>query len=198
MDELVFHAIYSIAYVGLIVVRVIAGWSAIRAKGKVEYKESKLNMAVRGIVGLGYVGVLLVYVVYPGFLSWAIVPLPAWVRWIGAGLALGCIPLIAWVQWTLGRNFHTTLHVREGHTLITGGPYRWVRHPMYTVLFLFGLGLMLVTANWAVGGPLAVALALIVAARVPHEEAVMIEQFGDEYRAYMQRTGRFLPRLFGP
>jgi protein-S-isoprenylcysteine O-methyltransferase Ste14 len=195
MDDLSFHIMFSIVYLGFILVRMIAGWSAIRAKGKVEYKEGKLNMTIRGIVGLGYVGALLVYIVYPDFLSWAIMPLPAGVRWIGAGLALTSIPLIAWVQWSLGRNFNTTLHVREGHTLVTNGPYHWVRHPMYTVLFLFGIGLMLVTANWMVGGPIAVALAGIVALRIPKEEALMIEQFGDEYRAYMQRTGRFLPRL---
>jgi protein-S-isoprenylcysteine O-methyltransferase Ste14 len=78
---------------------------------------------------------------------------------------------------------------------MTEGPYRWMRHPMYTALFLLGVGFLLLTSNWAVGVPLIIALPILVAVRVGNEEALMIEQFGDEYRAYMQQTGRFLPRL---
>jgi protein-S-isoprenylcysteine O-methyltransferase Ste14 len=66
---------------------------------------------------------------------------------------------------------------------------------MYTALFLLGVGFLLLTANWAVGAPLIVALSILVVVRVGNEEALMIEQFGDEYRTYMQQTGRFLPRL---
>jgi protein-S-isoprenylcysteine O-methyltransferase Ste14 len=70
-----------------------------------------------------------------------------------------------------------------------------VHHPMYTALFLLGVGFLLLTANWAVGVPLIVVLPILVSVRIGNEEALMIEKFGDEYRAYMQRTGRFLPRL---
>jgi protein-S-isoprenylcysteine O-methyltransferase Ste14 len=66
---------------------------------------------------------------------------------------------------------------------------------MYTALFLLGVGFLLLTANWAVGVPLIVALPILVAVRIGNEKALMIEQFGDEYRAYMQQTGQFLPRL---
>jgi protein-S-isoprenylcysteine O-methyltransferase Ste14 len=101
------------------------------------------------------------------------------------------------VQWVLGKNFSPVLHVREEHTLVTEGPYRWVRHPMYTTMFVFGGGLLLLTANWIIGGPMLVAAVAVVLLRVDREEAVMIEQFGDEYREYMEHTGRFLPRLVG-
>ena len=65
---------------------------------------------------------------------------------------------------------------------------------MYSDLILMGLGWLLLTANWLVGAPLIVAILLIVISRVPREEALIIEVFGDEYRQYMQRSGRFLPR----
>ena len=144
---------------------------------------------------MGYIGGLLVYVVFPSYLAWAMFPLPAWARWIGAVLTLTSLVLLGWVHWALGRSFSTTIHVRERHTLVTRGPYRWVRHPMYTTLFLWGVGTLLLTANWVVGAPMLAALCILVARRVSHEEALMIEQFGDEYRAYRRRTGRFMPRL---
>jgi protein-S-isoprenylcysteine O-methyltransferase Ste14 len=103
--------------------------------------------------------------------------------------------LILWIQWALGSNFSTTLHVREEHTLVTFGPYRWVRHPMYSVLFVFLVGIFLITANWYIGGVPLAALILIVVTRLPKEEAAMLEKFGAEYQHYMQTTGRFLPKM---
>jgi protein-S-isoprenylcysteine O-methyltransferase Ste14 len=147
------------------------------------------------VLGLGYIGALIVYVFFPSFLAWAAFSLPAWVRWIGAGITGAALLLLAWVQWSLGKDFSTTLHLRQDHLLVTEGPYRCVRHPMYTALFLLGVGFLLLTSNWAVGAPLIVALPILVAVRIGDEETLMIEQFGDEYRAYMQQTGRFLPRL---
>jgi protein-S-isoprenylcysteine O-methyltransferase Ste14 len=101
---------------------------------------------------------------------------------------------MVWVQRALGANFDVTLLVCAEHTLVTTGPYRWVCHPMYSVLFLFELAVLL-TANWFVGGVPLVALTLIVATRAKREEAVMLNTFGEAYRHYMERTGRFLPRL---
>ncbi len=66
---------------------------------------------------------------------------------------------------------------------------------MYASLFLMGLGWLLLIANWFVGAPLVVSIFLLVTVRVRHEEAILIELFGDEYIAYMQVTGRYLPRL---
>jgi protein-S-isoprenylcysteine O-methyltransferase Ste14 len=176
-------------------IRLLSWRTAIRAGGRVEFKEGKVNRAARAVFGLGYIGALIVYAFCPGFLAWAAFSLRAWVRWIGVGITGTALLLLAWVQWSLGKNFSTTLHLRQGHSLVMTGPYRWMRHPMYTALFLLGVGFLVLTANWAVGVPLIVALPIIVVARVGNEEALMMEQFGEDYRAYMQQTGRFLPRL---
>jgi protein-S-isoprenylcysteine O-methyltransferase Ste14 len=195
MNNLTFHIVFAVAFLTMMGIRLAAPRSEIRPEGKVEFKEGWLNMAARGLIGIGYIAAMLVYTVYPRYLAWAAFPLPTWARWVGTVLALASLPLLWWVQWALGKNFSTTLHVREGHRLVQHGPYRWVRHPMYSVLTTFGVGMTLLSANWVVGLPVSLGLVIVVVTRVGKEEMTMIEQFGDEYRAYMQRTGRFLPRL---
>ena len=103
-------------------------------------------------------------------------------------------PLLNWTFQSLGNNLSDTVVTRRVHTLVTRGPYHWVRHPFYDVGFLWMLALSLLTANWlmALLGTGVIAL-LVVRTRV--EEQKLLERFGDEYRAYAGRTGKFLPRL---
>ena len=196
-NELTSQIIFAIALLGFISIRLVSHRLAAQPVDKGEYKESRLIRVLRGGGGLLWMGIMISYMVYPRWLAWAVFPLPVWPRWIGAALALVTLPALGWVQWALGKNFSAPLHIREGRTLVTKGPYRWLRHPMYTVLFIFGTGLLLLTVNWFIGVPLLVGLALVIFTQVGKEEATMIEQFGDEYHEYIKRTGRFLPRLIG-
>lgn len=136
---------------------------------------------------------LVLYTWNPPWLGGLSFPLPPWLRWVGFGVGLAGLALWTWVQAALGRQWSAQLQTRSGHRLITTGPYARVRHPMYTAMLGFGLGLALVTANWVFVG-LAVLVVLGLVARAPREERMMLEQFGEEYRAYTQRTGRFFPR----
>jgi len=79
--------------------------------------------------------------------------------------------------------------------LIMSGPYRCVRHPMYTAFFLIGLALLLLSSDWLLGAGLIAGISAVMLSRLRNEERVMVERFGSQYRAYMERTGRFLPRL---
>ena len=81
-------------------------------------------------------------------MAWAAVPLPVWLRWTGVGLALIAGSLLVWMFRTLGRNLTDTVVTRKQHTLVTGGPYRWVRHPLYSSAALAIVGNSLVAANW--------------------------------------------------
>jgi protein-S-isoprenylcysteine O-methyltransferase Ste14 len=121
--------------------------------------------------------------------------LPEWVRWVGVGLALISLPLGYWVLVSLGNNISPTQGTRHGHQLVTHGPYRFVRHPLYSVGLLAYTALALMTAMWWVLVGLLPGLVFILL-RTPREEARLIETFGDAYRAYARRTGRFLPKLF--
>ncbi len=93
----------------------------------------------------------------------------------------------------MGKNLTDTVHVRADATLVTSGPYRWVRHPYYVSTALLIASVTLLTANWFIGLSGLVCLALLVL-RTPKEEQKLIERFGDDYRRYMETTGRFLPR----
>jgi protein-S-isoprenylcysteine O-methyltransferase Ste14 len=148
----------------------------------------------RKSIGIVWFGVILIYTIRPEWISWASFSLPIWIRWIAFGIWAMAMALLWWVELSLGRNFNTTLHLREEHTLVTEGPYRYVRHPMYAAQIPLILAWLPASANWLVGLPGLIGGLVIFALRIPEEEKVMLERFGDEYRAYMDQTDRLLPR----
>ncbi len=157
-------------------------------------REERLRIAL--LASFNAVGVIggLVYVITPQRMKWATLPLPRWSRWVGVALGAVAGPLLLWTHHSLGKNWSATVEIRGEQTLVTSGPYRWVRHPMYTTFFVNGLATLLVSANWVIGGGW-LGQGIVAASRVGDEEALMIEEFGDQYRAYMRRTERFLPRI---
>ncbi|MBI3417778.1 MAG: isoprenylcysteine carboxylmethyltransferase family protein [Verrucomicrobia bacterium] len=157
-------------------------------------QEGLFIMITLRLVGVAGTTGLIAYLSNPACMAWATVPLPVWLRWMGVGLALIAGLLLVWMFRTLGRNLTDTVVTRMQHTLVTTGTYRWVRHPFYSSAALLILGSSLVAANWFffVAGCL---MFLLLALRTRREEEHLIARFGDDYRNYMQRTGRFVPRL---
>jgi protein-S-isoprenylcysteine O-methyltransferase Ste14 len=109
-------------------------------------------------------------------------------------VALAGLALLRWSDQCLGKNLSVTLRVRAEHTLITQGPYARIRHPIYTAGLAFAAGQSLVAANYLLSVLLVLPLAALVAERMGREERMMVEAFGQEYRQYMQVTGRLVPR----
>jgi len=138
---------------------------------------------------------ILAYMINPAWMDWSSVSLPVWLRWGGAVLGVGVMPLMYWLFSTIGHNISETVLTKKTHELVTNGPYRWVRHPLYAVAPLMLIAVSLLAANWFIGGMTLIALVMIVLVIIPKEEANLIETFGDDYRAYMKRTGRLFPRL---
>ena len=134
------------------------------------------------------------YLVFPTSVHWATLPLPHWLRWCGVVCGGCCSGLMYWTLSSLGRNLTDTVVTRAAATLVTYGPYRWVRHPFYVTAALLMLSAMLLSANWLIGFWSLVVMTLL-AIRTPKEERMLIERFGDDYRNYMAKTGRFLPRV---
>ena len=136
---------------------------------------------------------VIAYLINPAWMAWSSTPLPAWLRWTGVVVCAIGGGMIIWTFRRLGKNLTDTVVTRREHTLVTNGPYRWVRHPFYVSGALFALGTSAVAANWFLfaGGVLFIALII----RTRTEEANLLARFGQSYRAYMERTGRFMPKL---
>ena len=145
---------------------------------------------------LGTIGLLPLfgYLVNPDWVAWARVALPDWLRWVAVVMAFSLVPMIYAVFRAIGNNISPTEATRANHQLITSGPYRWIRHPLYTFGALFLLALMVQTTLWWLGALLLPAL-LALHWRTRYEEANLVARFGDDYRRYMQQTGRFLPKI---
>ena len=137
----------------------------------------------------------LVYLINPHWMSWSKIGLPEAIRWAGVGVGLVCAGMIYWLFSSIGSGITPTSATRKEHILVTSGPYRWVRHPLYTVGSTVFVAFGMMADNWFIAA-LGVLAFIGMAARTPREEANLIEKFGDEYRAYMKTTGRFLPKLF--
>ncbi len=141
----------------------------------------------------GWLG-LIAYMINPASMAWSAVSLPAWVRWLGVGVGAVGGSLLIWTMHTLGKNLTDTVVTRKDHTLVTGGPYRFVRHPFYCATILGVLAISTLAANWFLL-LIGVSVLLVLVFRTNKEEENLIARFGDDYRGYMERTGRFFPRL---
>lgn len=137
---------------------------------------------------------LIAFLVKPTSMAWASFHLPSWTRSSGVGLAAAASGLMIWTFRSLGHNLTDTVVTRRDSRLVTNGPFRWVRHPFYLAFAMAVIANSLVTANafLAITGTAAF---LVIVARTSIEERKLVERFDPDYRSYMQRTGRFLPRF---
>ncbi|HNB51198.1 MAG TPA: isoprenylcysteine carboxylmethyltransferase family protein [Anaerolineales bacterium] len=192
----VFRILFTLAFLSCLF---IAGSYRRKAQAGEKFDTSQegwLYLPLR-LGGLALWGYCFLYMIYPQALTWSFFTLPDGVRWAGGAVALFvCMPLLVWAQNSLGNNVSTTVITRQEHQLITHGPYRWIRNPLYSIATLYFVSLALVAASWFLLAAIALALVLLTL-RLPKEEAGLIARFGDEYREYMKRTGRYLPRLGG-
>ena len=138
---------------------------------------------------------MLIYVLKPNWLAWASLSFPLWLRWTGVGIALAGFALLQWAQIALGRSWSDTPRMMKGQALITSGPYQFIRHPIYTAFILILGSTFFISANWLIGLTWAGMTALDIASRIGFEESLMVEYFGDQYREYMKKTDRLLPKV---
>jgi protein-S-isoprenylcysteine O-methyltransferase Ste14 len=158
-------------------------------------REEGLASKIAGILGLlGFVAIL-VNAIQPGWLSWASLVLPLWLRWTGVGMALLGFALLQWAQTTLGKSWSDTPRMIREQALITSGPYQFIRHPIYTAFLLILGSILLISANWLIGLAWIGMTVLEVISRIGFEENLMLDYFGDQYRVYMKKTGRLLPKI---
>lgn len=194
-NELTFRVVTIVLFIVVVVIGLYYRLRAAQSGEKISRREEGLpTMILLRFFGFSaWIG-LLIYMLNPRWMLWSTFSLPGWLRWTGAGFGIVTVPLIYWMFSSLGKNVTDTVVIRKEHSLVTHGPYRWVRHPMYSITFLAVVGFGLLSANWFVGLTGIVAVVLLVV-RTPVEEGKLIGKFGDEYRQYMKHTGRFFPHL---
>jgi len=137
------------------------------------------------------------YFLFPETLAWGALSLPQWPRLVGACLGILALLWFVWIHQTLGDNLSVRIRIKDSQHLVTSGPYRWVRHPMYTAFYLLHMATFLLTANWFIGVTWMAGLTAIILLRVSGEEAMLLARFGNAYSTYAENTGRFLPRING-
>lgn len=192
--KLAFGADFAILLVA--VVRVARRLRA-RPDGTVDQTGNELPALrwIRIVLALFFYGALLDWLVPGTRLEFARLSLPDPARWAGEAAAAAGILLVWWAFETLGDDYRGGLGLWDDHRLVTRGPYRWLRHPVYVGFVVTMLGVGLLAADWVIGGSGLLLTLAIPVLRVPVEEAEMEERFGEEYREYRARTGAFLPRV---
>ncbi len=191
MLDSLFEAIY---FIGL-----MAG-SVIRALHTRQYKhrrmvgnrETVVDQLLLFLASLGLIVLPLFYLLSP-WLDFADYNLPTWAGWVGTVV----FAVALWLLWRshvdLGRNWSPYVEVSEDQSLVTQGVYHLIRHPMYAAHWLWGIAQALLLQNWIAGLAMLVAFLPLYLKRVPREEQMMLERFGESYSSYMYRTGRVFP-----
>lgn len=197
-QEQLFRVAFAVVFITVIC---ISGYYRRRARASGEViarrQEGALGLFLRLLLTLPLLITIVLYLFRPDWVGWATFSLPLWARWVGVGLGFACIPLAHWVLTSIGSNISETVLTKQTHQLVTEGPYRWIRHPLYSTGLLLILSLGLIARNWFL---LVLCVAAFVAFRffvIPIEERKLTEVFGEAYEQYRKRTGALVPRPGG-
>jgi protein-S-isoprenylcysteine O-methyltransferase Ste14 len=186
-----------------IFVALVIGWYLMRYEYARRSRRERVVSSARGpleaalllmsLSGLGLVPLVYAATAIPRFAAYSFHPALAW---LGIFFAIAALGMFHLTHRALGRNWSISLDVRENHELVTKGIYRRVRHPMYSAFWLWAITQALLLPNWIAGFAGLAGFGALYFGRVAREERMMLETFGDSYRAYMARTGRVFPSIF--
>lgn len=189
----IFTTIYWVGIIFEMAVR-----APIRSRQRKEPKSSRqVTAQEKTLLGLLFLSMFFVPLFYAAtnWLDFANYTLPGWAGWLGV-IILAAALLVFWrAHVHLGLNWSPSLEIREKHELITRGIYGVIRHPMYASQWLWVIAQPLLLQNWIAGWLNLLVFIPFYLLRVTAEEQLMIDRFGDGYRAYMDKVGAVLPKL---
>lgn len=197
--ESIFQIVFWLLFGGLFIIQIYFvtrfrhAEDRVGADHKAGEREGLGMTSVKIIASFALIGFLVLYALSPNWLVALSVPFPDWLRWLG--IAFGCASFILyiWALATLGKEWSPYLQTRKNHQLVTTGPYARMRHPLYSAYILFMISITLLTANWFFVALLVASIFFLVR-RIPMEEQILIETFGEEYKTYMQKTRGLIPK----
>jgi len=161
----------------------------------IDDRKSTQEKVVRFLLLIEILFLPLIYILSP-WLNFANYHLPIWANELGIATLVFSLRLFWRSHHDLGKNWSSTLQIREGHTLINSGIYHNIRHPMYASVLLLCIAQALLLPNLIAGLSGFIGFSIAYATRVDREEKMLLSSFGDEYEAYRQRTKRLVPYLF--
>lgn len=193
MENVFFKWSYFILVILWFFIRMSYGSKSIKIKSKIK----KRVVLESFLVFLNYISMLIlpIYIVFSNKLDFATIGLPSIVRYISLIIYGSNLGLFIWCHKSLGRNWSTILEIKEKHRFIQTGPYKKIRHPMYTHFWLLIISQGLILDNWIVLIYGIFSWGLLYFLRVRKEEEMMVEEFGDEYIEYIKTTGRLIPKI---
>ena len=189
----IFTAIYLVA----IVIETIIRAPLNKKRRQEKMSTQRFTQQEKTLLGLLFLGMMVIPIIYAAtnWLDFANYTLPAWAGWLGVLLIGGAIFVFWRAHADLGLNWSPTLEIREKHELITGGIYGWIRHAMYASQWLWVIAQPLLLQNWIAGFINLIVFIPFYILRVRAEEQLMLEQFGEQYRSYMQKVGAVFPKI---
>jgi protein-S-isoprenylcysteine O-methyltransferase Ste14 len=123
-------------------------------------------------------------------------PLPDWSFYLGLSIGILGYALVYWGYWTLGQYFSAEVAIYQGQELVERGPYRFVRHPVYSGIFLAVIGGGFAVQSWAAVVLLVIMYAILFRYRIAAEEQILISEFGEQYQSYSKRVKRLIPFIY--
>jgi protein-S-isoprenylcysteine O-methyltransferase Ste14 len=169
-----------------------------RRSRKTPVVHRSVDMRERTLMVISFSGLFAIPLIFvltdqPKFATYTFHPVQAW---LGVLVLIAAMALLYRTHRDLGRVWSITLEIRDQHTLVTRGIYETLRHPMYSAFWLWAISQALLLPNWVAGLSGLAGFGTLFFARVGHEERMMLEKFGDDYRAYMARTHRLIPGIY--
>jgi protein-S-isoprenylcysteine O-methyltransferase Ste14 len=197
-EDLTFRLIIVAQFLAMGVVRAYFGAPRVQDSAQAtapRLAESPWLTLTLGVIALLHFGAIFGYLANPRLLRSGAFEVAIATRWVG--VLISCLGVAGeiWAAVGLGASYSPTLRIARERVVVTAGPYRWIRHPLYAFWLPAMGGWGIAAGNWFILLSGAVLILVLAILRVPREEAMMLEGFGDAYRQYMTRTGRFIPRL---
>lgn len=185
--DYVFIAMWALCFI------IRAPWEYKNKKLKpVESREESKNKFLLLLVFTGANTLPLLYFLTPWF-DFARYEVTSGFGIVGSALAVSGVFVFWKSHRDLGRQFSSTLELKESHTLISDGIYSKIRHPMYTALFAIATAQLFLIGNFVVAPAFLLTFSILYFARINHEEKMMLDHFGSAYADYKLRTNRLFP-----
>jgi protein-S-isoprenylcysteine O-methyltransferase Ste14 len=170
-----------------------AGYARPQPGDRIDHRATRVSVLADLTLVVSMVGAVAAAIAVPS----AALPADPWLTVaLGSALVLVGVALRQWAARTLGRYFTRSVLIREGHGVITSGPYRAVRHPGYAGVLVAQVGLALTLGNWLSLGLMVIGFLLAHIPRITAEEAVLEESLGEQYRDYERTRKRLIPGVW--